>query len=769
MPCTTAPATTYLPARPADAYRVLFAQLSIGAARCRLIVERDRVVAIDVLDRNVAFERLGVGAPALLELCAQAYATGSSETRQLRIANAVLAVAAHPVGGDEVMLTIEDVTAPEQLAQRARESQARFEQAFHGNAAAMVIAQHSDLRIIDVNPRWLELFGATRDEVIGRTSVELGLITASTAEARIAQHECFAEGYDIELELQTLAGAKLTVLASARPIHIPEGRCTLTTLSDITGRKLAEEAFAIAFSASPAGMMLIESATDTIIAVNQRMLEMTRQRREHYLGRRAGELPLAISPPREELLAEIARSGRLNGVEVELACNGGAGVWTLASTETITLHDKPHRLSVFTEITVRKRFERRLVTQHVVGRSLAASASLEAAIPAVIEALCQGERWDGGAVWLTDPDGALSCHGMWRDPAVPAELGPAIHELGFASHGMLARVLATGTAEKTLLAGPSCAQATAGGMRHALAFAILRGNAVLGVVGLAAREADDAFDATELGLFDSIGRLLGLFVERTRAEASLRELNVELERRVLERTHALETSNRDLEVFSASVSHDLRAPLRAIHGFSEILLEDFAPELPDEAKDLLARIHAGGGRLRGLVEDLLAFSQLGRGGLRRTHVELDPMVRSVLDELLAGRGLGDRLELHLWPLGSCHADPSLLRPVWTNLIDNALKYARDRARIIIEIGREDHVGEVVYYVRDNGVGFNMAHAPRLFGVFQRLHDASEFEGSGIGLANVRRIVECHRGRVAASSEVDHGSRFEFTLGPERKT
>jgi len=118
------------------------------------------------------------------------------------------------------------------------------------------------------------------------------------------------------------------------------------------------------------------------------------------------------------------------------------------------------------------------------------------------------------------------------------------------------------------------------------------------------------------------------------------------------------------------------------------------------------------------------------------------------------------------PLGSCHADPSLLRPVWTNLIDNALTYSRDRDHVVISIGREIRGGEVVYYVRDNGVGFDMAHAGRLFGVFQRLHTASEFEGTRIGLANVRRIIERHHGRVTASSEPDRGSTFEFTLGTE---
>ena len=754
-----------------DPYRALFHQLATAAAHCRLIVERDQVVGVEVLDANAALAGHRAVLPQLLPALARVCAAGAPETIQLRRDPALLAVTVYPVATDEAMVTLEDVTAREQLEQRSRASQGRFEQVFHGNAAAMVIAHQRDLRIIDVNPRWLELFGATRDEVIGRTSVELGLISESTAQARIAQHQRFVDGYDIELELRTRAGAKLVVLASAKPIEIAEGRCTLTTLIDITGRKHAEEAFAVAFSASPAGMMLVEVGSDMVVAVNNRLLEMIGERRDQLVGRRASELTLIVHPARDVLLAEIERTGRLDSVEVELACKGGPGVWTLASTELITLRDKVHRLSVFTDIAGRKRFERRLLTQHVIGSSLAETSGLEVAIPHVLEALCRGEGWHCGAVWLPGASGAFACVASWHAAELADDFALQVRARELATDPLFARLRDTGAPEKIALCGaalgPLAAAAVAVGMRDAVAFPILRGHAVLGAVALAARDGQTVLDAAERGLFDSVGRLLGLFVERVGAEVALRELNVELEQRVLDRTRALETSNRDLEAFSFSISHDLRAPLRAIHGFSGILLDDFAPVLPDEARALIGRIHAGGERLRHLIEDLLAFARLGRHGLRRTEIAIDPLVRSVLDELLVGRGLDDRLELRVAPLGTCHADPTLLRPVWTNLIDNALKYARTRARIVIEIGRELRGTEIVYYVRDNGVGFDMAHAEHLVGGFQRLHPGHEFEGTGIGLANVRRIVEHHRGWVAAHSELGRGSTFEFALGTER--
>ncbi|MEJ7596375.1 MAG: PAS domain S-box protein [Kofleriaceae bacterium] len=640
----------------------------------------------------------------------------------------------------------------DELEHRARASENRFEQAFHGNAAAMVIAHRSDLRIIDVNRRWLELFGATREDVIGKTSVELGLISEADANARIARHKQFVGGYDAELVLRKRTGESLTVLASAKPIEIEEGPCTLTTVIDITARKHAEEAFEVAFSAGPAGMMLVHVATDVVVSVNARMLEMTGYQRDELVGRGVDELAFVLNRSRGELLAELERTGRLNEVELELGCKDGSELWTLASTETVRIHDTPHRLTAFTDITARMRVESRLLTQHVVGRCLAEAGELETAFPQVLQALGRGEGWECGAVWLRDEHRALQVHSAWRldrlEPGALAEL--------------LERVVANGEAETVALSRPLAGRET---MTRALAFPLLRGTEALGVAVLFGTGEHVAIETAERGLFDSIGRMLGLFVGRARAERSLRELNIELERRVLERTHDLELSNRDLEAFSSSISHDLRAPLRTIHGFSEILLEDFSEELPAKARRYLTSIHESGDRLRHLIDDLLAFSRLGSKGVRRDEVDLDELVRSVLDELIAARELGNKLELHVMPLGTCYADPSLLRAVWMNLLDNAFKYARDSHPMVIEVGRAHTGGETVFYVRDNGVGFDMAEADRLFGVFQRLHPPSEFEGTGVGLANVRRIVERHHGRVAASSQLGHGSRFEFTLGP----
>src|ERR1043165_8655500 len=229
MSSTTAMAARHLHAPLPDPYRVLFDHLSAGAARCRLIFEREQVVGIDVLDSNAAFEPLRGSLPQLFDVFSRVSIEGRPERLEVRNDGTLLAASAYPVGSHEVMVVLEDVTAREQLEQRSRESQDRFEQAFHGNAAAMVIAHRHDLRIIDVNPRWLEMFGATRAQVIGRTAAELGVISAAGGEDRIAGHRQRPDGYDVELDLHTLAGAPITVLASGKPIDIAEARRTLTT------------------------------------------------------------------------------------------------------------------------------------------------------------------------------------------------------------------------------------------------------------------------------------------------------------------------------------------------------------------------------------------------------------------------------------------------------------------------------------------------------------------------------------------------------------
>ena len=268
------------------------------------------------------------------------------------------------------------------------------------------------------------------------------------------------------------------------------------------------------------------------------------------------------------------------------------------------------------------------------------------------------------------------------------------------------------------------------------------------------------------------------------AHEKIAQLNQELEQRVEKRTADLKAAVQELEAFSYSVSHDLRAPVRAVEGFSRILFQDHLPEFSEDARHCLDMVRQSAIHMGELIDGLLAFSRLGRRSVSRRRVNTAALMRQAWQEL-AGEQQGRQVQLTVHELPCCYADPLLLRQVFANLLSNALKYSRPREVARIELGGVPYgdlrgtlsennpmlpapgllqPDSTVFYVRDNGVGFSMDYSDNLFGVFQRLHASEEFEGTGVGLATVRRIIQKHGGFVWAESRPDRGATFYFTIG-----
>jgi PAS domain S-box-containing protein len=253
---------------------------------------------------------------------------------------------------------------------------------------------------------------------------------------------------------------------------------------------------------------------------------------------------------------------------------------------------------------------------------------------------------------------------------------------------------------------------------------------------------------------------------RIRAEQEVRQLNEQLESRVLERTAELETSTRELDSFAYSVSHDLRAPLRSLHGFSQVLLEDYEDVLDERGRDYLGRLQKNVQRMGQMIDDLLGLSRATRAGLTREPTDLSSLAHEVAGELRAtdpGRDVAIDIADGLYTVG----DPRLLRMALQNLMANAWKFTRDREGPRITVGQEHREGETLFFVADNGAGFDMRYASKLFTAFQRLHSTSEFEGTGIGLATVQRIIHRHGGDICAQASPGDGATFFFTLAPAR--
>lgn len=250
--------------------------------------------------------------------------------------------------------------------------------------------------------------------------------------------------------------------------------------------------------------------------------------------------------------------------------------------------------------------------------------------------------------------------------------------------------------------------------------------------------------------------------ELKKAKSQIFDLNVGLEQKIIERTSQLEAANQELESFSYSVSHDLRSPLRAINGFTQVLAEDYADRFDEDGRSLLAEIIANSVRMGELIDNLLEFSHIGKQRLSIAVIDMMNLADYVVKDLQRQES-NREIEVSLLPLKNCKGDRNLIKQVLVNLISNAFKYTGKKAQAQVEIGSYTEEDQEIYFVKDNGVGFDMRYYEKLFGVFQRLHSNSQFEGTGVGLAIIHRIITKHAGKVWAEAKVNEGACFYFSL------
>jgi light-regulated signal transduction histidine kinase (bacteriophytochrome) len=310
---------------------------------------------------------------------------------------------------------------------------------------------------------------------------------------------------------------------------------------------------------------------------------------------------------------------------------------------------------------------------------------------------------------------------------------------------------------RRLAPGPEVDALLASGVDVYRVVPMIAGGELLGAISFGGESAKSPEE--QLQVAKEVAAQLAIALTMARLIAQVRQHATELESKVMERTAELEAVNKELGSFTYSVSHDLRAPLRAIDGYGRMLEEDYAARLDGEGRRLLAVVRDNSRQMGRLIDDLLEFSRLGRQTPAKQSIDMTALAREAADEAVRGT----RTALEVGSLPAAAADRALLRQVWVNLIGNAVKYSGKSERPRVEIGGHVDGEEGVYWVRDNGAGFDMRYAAKLFGVFQRLHGQDEFPGTGVGLAIVQRVVTRHGGRVWAEGKVGEGARFSFTL------
>lgn len=483
-------------------------------------------------------------------------------------------------------------------------------------------------------------------------------------------------------------------------------------------------------------IVAITTPDGTITYANDRFCEISKYPQEELLGRTHSLINSGYHSKEffHDLWATI-RSGRTWKGEVRNRAKDGSIYWENSTiVPFLGPEGKPQQyIAIRTDITERKQMEEALHESEERVR-----LATEAAGIAVWEwDLRTSElKWDAQMFeiyGLPPSPGGRAHYSEWISAVLPAELP---NQLARLQH----TIATCGRDQREF----RITRASDHAVRNIRASELV----ITGADGKAARLVGINFDTTESKL----------------AEEQIRELNAVLESRAT----ALETANKELEAFSYSVSHDLRAPLRAVDGFSRMVLADYATKLDDEGHRMLDVIRSEAQRMGRLIDDLLAFSRLGRQPIESVQIGMRTLAQEIFDELSALEP-NRHIQLELHPLPPGFGTQAMIRQVWVNLIGNAIKFTKDREVAVVEIGaNEGEGGETVYYIKDNGVGFEMRFVDKLFGVFQRLHTEQEFPGTGVGLALVQRIILRHGGRVWAEAEVNHGATFYFTL-PNQKS
>lgn len=655
-----------------------------------------------------------------------------------------------------------------QVAQEGlRASEKRFKTLFRNNPAACLVQSVDAKVVIDANDAFLALTGYRREEVQGQLPPSLW---ADADEHRRFRAQLKQHGEVRAMRARSLRkdGSCIDVQISAELLEEGFERLLLVMVLDVTNEvasrvalETSQQRFSTAFSFSPLGTVICRLRDGQYLEVNDANEQVLGYRADEMLGHTSTDLNVWVTEAEHQAYTrQLNEHGEVLGFPTRLRNKWGEPVHVKLWSRRIDLDGEACELVYSVNVSEQQRREAMLMS---VARGVSSKTG-EAFFLSLAERLAEGIGADGVLIGELGQSGELDTLALLQEGDLQPNRGIALAQTTLI--GILAQeelVTIDARASQMVLNVPAM-ELDAPQTMSGVALRDPDGSAI-GVMAVVWRERRDPTP--------DVRALLTIFASRCNAELvrlrrdrEIRRLQATLEHRVAARTQQLEYLNRELESFSYSVSHDLKSPLRSMDGFTHVLREQMAGRLTQEDEHLIARVQGAIARMNSLITDLLALARVSQGRLQRMEVSLTDLAEDVARRLYH-TDAGREVEVRIQPSLTANCDARMAHIVLENLLGNAWKYTRHQTPALIEMGREGTGGGPPrFYIRDNGAGFDMSRSDRLFKPFNRLHAVTEFEGSGVGLATVRRIIERHGGDIAGSGEPGGGATFVFSFGSE---